>query len=59
VATLNDPNSITTYGSTFFVNTYISGKVAQITEEEIQMLSKVKNLTISYDGSITKAVESI
>jgi hypothetical protein len=33
--------------------------VAQTTEEEIKMLSKIKNLTISYDGGTTKAVESI
>jgi len=51
--------TITTYGSMSFVDTYIPGEAVWITEEEIQMLSKVKNLTISYDGSTTKAVESI
>ncbi|KAF8496634.1 hypothetical protein JB92DRAFT_2834574 [Gautieria morchelliformis] len=49
----------TTYGSTSFVDMYIPGKVGRITEEDIQVLSTVENLTISYDGSTTKAVESI
>ncbi|KAF8474573.1 hypothetical protein JB92DRAFT_2838238 [Gautieria morchelliformis] len=49
----------TTYGSTSFVDMYIPGEAAWSTEEDIQVLSKVKNLTISYDGSTTKAVESI
>ena len=52
-------NTVTTYGSTSFVDTYLPGEAARITKEEIQMLSKVKNLTISYDGGTTKAVESI
>jgi hypothetical protein len=52
-------NSVATYGSTSFVDTYIPGEAVRITEEEVQMLSKVKNLTISYDGGTTKAVESI
>ena len=53
ISTIN--NTITTS----FVDTYIPGEVAQITEEEIQMLSKVMNLNISYDGGTTKAVKSI
>ena len=52
-------NSVVTYGSTSFVDTYIPGEAARITEEKIRMLSKLKNLTISYDGGTTKAVESI
>jgi hypothetical protein len=51
--------TVTTYGSTSFVDMYIPGEAARITEEEVRMLSKVKNLTISYDGGTTKAVESI
>ena len=57
ISTIN--NTVTTYGSTSFVDTYIPGKSAWITEEEIQMLPKVKNFTILYDGGTTKAVESI
>ena len=52
-------NTVTTYGSTYFVDTYILGEAAWITEENIQMLLKIKNLTISYDGGTTNAVESI
>ena len=52
-------NGVSTFSSTSFVDTYIPGEAARITEEKIQMLSKVKNLTISYDGGTTKAVESI
>jgi hypothetical protein len=52
-------SSVTTYSSTSFVDTYIPSEAAQITENNIQMLSKIKNLTISYDGGTTKAVESV
>ena len=52
-------NAITVYGSTSFIDTYILGEAAWITEEDIQMLLKIKNLTISYDGGTTKVVESI
>ena len=52
-------SSITTYSSTSFVNTYIPGKVLWVTDEVITKLLKFKNLTISYDGGTTKAVESI
>jgi len=52
-------SSVTTYSSTSFVDTFIPSKAARITEEDIKMLTKIKNLTISYDGGTTKAVESI
>jgi hypothetical protein len=51
--------SVTTYSSTSFVDTYIPGEAVRVTDEVIAKLSKIKNLTISYDGGTTKAVESI
>lgn len=50
---------IDTYKSTSFVDVYIPAEAARITDEAIKKLTKMKNLTISYDGGTTKAVESI
>lgn len=47
------------YSSSSFSDTYIPAEAHRITEDVIQKLSKMKNLTISYDGGTTKAVESI
>lgn len=47
------------YSSSSFADTYIPAEAHQITKEVIQKLSKMKNLTISYDSGTTKAVESI
>lgn len=38
--------SITTYASTSFVDTYIPSEATRITDANIAMLSKIKNLTI-------------
>jgi len=52
-------SSIHVYSSSSFAEMYIPAEAARVTEEAIQKLSKLKNLTISYDGGTTKAVESI
>ena len=52
-------SSIHVYSSTSFTDMYIPVEAARVTEEAIQKLSKIKNLTISYDGSTTKAIKSI
>jgi hypothetical protein len=51
--------SLTTYSSTSFVDAYIPSEAARITDINIKKLSKLKNLTISYDGGTTKAIESV
>jgi len=52
-------SSIRVYSSLSFADMYIPAEAAQVTEEAIQKLSQIKNLTISYDGGTTKAIESI
>lgn len=52
-------STVSVYSSSSFADTYIPAEALRVTEEAIKKLSKIKNLTISYDGGTTKAVESI
>ena len=52
-------STISMYSSSSFAHTYIPAEALCVTKEAIKKLSKIKNLTISYDGGTTKAVESI
>ena len=52
-------STVNVYSSSSFADTYIPAEAVRITEEAIKKLLKIKNLTISYDGGTTKAVESI
>lgn len=52
-------STVHVYSSSSFAETYIPAEALRVTEEAIKKLSKMKNLTISYDGGTTKRVESI
>lgn len=52
-------NTVHVYSGASFSETYIPAEALRVTEEAIKKLSKMKNLTISYDGGTTKRVESI
>ena len=52
-------NTVHVYSSNSFAETFIPAEALRVTEEAIKKLSKMKNLTISYDGGTTKRVESI
>jgi hypothetical protein len=52
-------SSVHVYSGASFSETYIPAEALRVTEEAIKKLSKMKNLTISYDGGTTKRVESI
>ena len=52
-------NTVNVYSSSSFAEVYIPAEAVRVTKEAIQKLSKMKNLTILYDGGTTKAVESI
>jgi hypothetical protein len=47
------------YSSTTFVDTYIPAEATRITNKACRDLSKMKNLTLGFDGGTTAAVESI
>jgi hypothetical protein len=53
-----DPN-VTIYHSSTFADTYIPKEADRITAEAIKTLSKLRNLTITYDGGTTRALDSI
>ena len=52
-------STVSVYSSSSFVHTYIPAEAFCVTKEANKKLSKIKNLTISYDGRTTKAVEFI
>ena len=56
--TETDP-SMQTASATTFVQTYIPAEATRITEQVIGKLQRIKNLTISFDGGTTRAVQSI